>query len=187
MNTSGNNQKYQEAGYFPWLKDSFFGVVRSSWSHTNKLLMVRICLLFVMVFVGYEAIFEYAKLQQANAVNNELIKTYSQSVVTLTKQYNEINNVLAKTDLTLATNGSTQSAAIQQLSSYVTSGQVGEFASYADLIAWLQQDNTHDQVYSPTFECVNFAFMMSEHAIAMDTGYSLPSIYRMVICNVSRR
>jgi len=169
MATSGNNQKYPESGFFSWLKDSFFGEVKSNWSHINILVIVRICLLFVMVFVGYEAIFEYAKLQQANAVNSELIKTYSQSVVTLTNRYNDINNALAKTNLSLATNGSTQSTAIQQLSSYVTNGQVREFISYDDLIAWLKQDDTHEQLYSLTFECVDFAFMMSEHAV--EDGY----------------
>jgi len=175
MAPSENNQKYQEARFFSWLKERFFGAIRSNWSRTNNLVIVTICLLVVMVFVGYEAIFEHAKLQQANATNSELIKTYSQSVVALTKQYNDLNNVLAKTDLTLATNGSTQSAAIQQLSSYVTNGQVNEFALYADLIAWLKQDDTHEEVYSPTFECVDFAFMMSEHAIA-DGYWIFPAV-----------
>ncbi len=169
MNTSGNNQKYPEAGFFPWLKDNIFGIIKPNGSRTKKLLFVRICLLSVTVFVGYEAIFEYAKLRQANAANDELINTSSQSVATLADRYNDINNVLAKTNLTLATNGSTQPTAIQQLSSYAANGQVREFASYDDLIAWLNQDDTHEQIYSPTFECVDFAFMMSEHAI--EDGY----------------
>ena len=178
MNTPRNNPKYPQTGVFSWLKNGFFGVVNSSHkniplatvispnrSHTHKIMMVRICLLFVILFVGYEAIFEYAKLQQANAANNELVKQYSQSVVTLTKRYNQINDTLAATNLTLATKDSTQSAAIQQLSSYAANGNISEFASYADLIAWLKQDDTHEQVYSPAIECVDFAFMMSEHAI----------------------
>ena len=165
MFTSSNNPTYPEAGFLPWLKDSFFGVVRSKRNHTNKLPMVRICLLFVMVFVGYEVIFEYVKLQRTNAADSELINNYAQSVATLTNRYNDINNALAKTNLSLATNGSTQATAVQQLSSYVANGQVREFTSYDDLIAWLKQDDTHEQVYSPTFECVDFAFMMSEHAI----------------------
>jgi len=41
---------------------------------------------------GYEAIFEYAKLQRTNAADSELINNYSQSVVTLTNRYNDINN-----------------------------------------------------------------------------------------------
>ena len=114
-------------------------------------------------------------MQQSNATNSELVKTYSQSVVALTKQYNDLKNILAKTDLTIATNGSTQSAAIQQLSSYVTNRQVSEFALYADLITWLKQDDTHEEVYSPAFECVDFAFMMSEHAIA-DGYWIFPAV-----------
>ena len=175
MFTSSNNPTYPEAGFLPWLKDSFFGVVRSKRNHTNKLPMVRICLLFVMVFVGYEVIFEYVKLQRTNAADSELINNYSQSVVTLTNRYNDINNALAKTNLSLAPNGSTQSTAIQQLSSYVTNGQVREFTSYDDLVAWMKQDDTHEQVYSPTFECVDFAFMMSEHA-AKDGYWILPAV-----------
>ena len=157
MFTSSNNPTYPESGFLPWLKDSLFGVVKYKRTHPNKLSMVRICLLFVMIFVGYEAIFEYAKLQRTNAADSELINNYSQSVVTLTNRYNDINNALAKTNLSLAPNGSTQSTANQQLSSYVTNVQV------------------HEQVYSPTFECVDFAFMMSEHA-AKDGYWILPAV-----------
>jgi len=175
MFTSSNNPTYPESGFLPWLKDSLFGVVKYKRTHPNKLPMVRICLLFVMIFVGYEAIFEYAKLQRTNAADSELINNYSQSVVTLTNRYNDINNALAKTNLSLAPNGSTQSTAIQQLSSYVTNVQVREFTSYDDLVAWMKQDDTHEQVYSPTFECVDFAFMMSEHA-AKDGYWILPAV-----------
>ena len=175
MFTSSNNPTYPESGFYPWLKDNFLRGVRPNWTHTNKLFMVRICLLFVMVFVGYEAIFAYVKLQRTNAADSELINSYAQSVVTLTNRYNDINNALAKTNLSLATNGSTQSTAIQQLSSSVTKGQVREFTSYDDLIAWLKQDDTHEQVYSPTFECVDFAFMMSEHAI-QDGYWIFPAV-----------
>jgi len=175
MFTSSDNPTYPEAGFLPWLKDSIFGVGKYKRTHTNKLPMVRICLLFVMVFVGYEAIFEYAKLQRTNVADSALINNYSQSVITLTNRYNDINNALAKTNLSLATNGSNQSTAIQQLSSYVTNGQVREFTSYDDLIAWLKRDDTHEQVYSPTFECVDFAFMMSEHAVK-DGYWIFPAI-----------
>ena len=90
MFTSSNNPTYPEAGFLPWLKDSFFGVVRSKRNHTNKLPMVRICLLFVMVFVGYEVIFEYVKLQRTNAADSELINNYSQSVATLTNRWRQM-------------------------------------------------------------------------------------------------
>ena len=76
MFTSSNNPTYPESGFLPWLKDSIFGVGKYKRTHTNKLPMVRICLLFVMVFVGYEAIFEYAKLQRTNAADSELINNY---------------------------------------------------------------------------------------------------------------
>jgi hypothetical protein len=39
----------------------------------------------------------------------------------------------------------------------------------------MKQDDTHAQVYSPTFECVDFAFMMSEHA-AKDGYWILPAV-----------
>jgi hypothetical protein len=143
--------------------------VSNSWSHTHKLLMIRICLLCVMVFVVCAAILEYAKLQINNAENQKLLNTYSQSVVTLSKRYSEINDLLANTNLALATEGPTQSTAIQQFTSYTGNGNTSEFISYGALIAWLQQDDTHEQVYSPTFQCVDFAFMMSEHAIK--SGY----------------
>jgi len=67
---------------------------------------------------GIRAIFEYAKLQQANAANNELVKEYSQTVVTLIKRHNQIDDSLANTNVTLATKDSIQLATIQRLSSY---------------------------------------------------------------------
>ena len=33
---------------------------------TNKLQIVSICLVFAMVFAGYEDVYQYAKLQQAD-------------------------------------------------------------------------------------------------------------------------
>ena len=178
MNASGNGQKLPETGYPSRLKTGFMGLfnsnhkgvtlsaaVSNSWSHTHKLLMVRMFLLCVMVLVVCSAILEYTRLQINNAENQKLLNTYSQSVVTLAKRNNEINNLLANTNLTLATNVTAQSNAIRQLSSYVDNGSTSEFTSCAELIAWLRQDDTHEQVYSPTFQCVDFAFMMSEHAI----------------------
>jgi hypothetical protein len=178
VNTSGNKRKLPETGDASRVKTGFMGLfstrhngvtladaVSNSWSHTHKLLMVRMCLLCVMVFVVCSAILEYTRLQINNAENQKLLNAYSQSVVTLAKRYGEINNLLANTNLTLATDGAAQSTAIQQLSSYAGNGSTREFTSYAELIAWLKQDDTHEHVYSPTFQCVDFAFMMSEHAI----------------------
>jgi hypothetical protein len=165
VKTSGINQKLTETGNFDHKNKSLPAAISASWSHTHKLLMIRICLLFVMVFVVGSAILEYARLQINNTENQKLLNTYSQSVVTLAKRYSEINDLLANTNLTLAINSSPQTTAAQQLSSYASNGGTSEFASYTALIAWLKQDDTHEQVYSPTFECVDFAFMMSEHAV----------------------
>ncbi len=104
-------------------------------------------------------------MQLSNAEKSAIINSYSQSAVTLAKRYQDINNLLTANNLSLATDGGTQTAALQQLAGYAGSGNTTEFTSLNDLTAWLKQDNTHEQVYSPTFQCVDFAFMMSEHAI----------------------
>ncbi len=161
MDTSGNDPKLRKTGASSRIKTGFMGLfnaehkhiafsaaVNNSWSHTHKLLMVRMCLLCVMVVVVCSAVLEYTRLQINNVENQKLLNTYSQSVVTLAKRYNEINNLLANTNLTLATGGAAQSTAIRQLSSYAANGSTNEFTSYAALIAWLKQDNTHEQVYS---------------------------------------
>jgi hypothetical protein len=162
---SGTNQKLKETTNFDHTNKSLPAAISASWSHTHKLLMVRFCLLLVMVFVVGSAILEYARLQINNTENQKLLNTYSQSVVTLAKRYSEINDLLANNNLTLAIKSSPQVTAAQQLSSYAANGSTSEFTSYAALIAWLKQDDTHEQLYSPTFECVDFAFMMSEHAV----------------------
>jgi hypothetical protein len=164
MASNVNKRKFPGTGFFPQLKSSFSEAAGTGWLRTNKLRIGRICLAFVMVFVGYEAVYEYAKLQQADKAKNELIKTYSQSVVILSQRNNAINKVLAGTNLTLAA-GSNSAAAALQLSPSAATGNPSEFASCAALISWLKQDNTHQQVYSATFQCVDFAEMMSEHAI----------------------
>ena len=165
MASTVNKRKFPDIGFFPRLKNSFSVVAKSGWWHTNKVRIIKICLAFVMVFVGYEAVFEYAKLQQAANAKNELIKTYSQSVVILTRRNNDINKALAETNLTLVTGDSNPAAVVSQLSPSNANGNTSEFASYADLITWLKQDDTHLQVYSSTLQCVDFAEMMSEHAI----------------------
>jgi hypothetical protein len=55
------------------------------------------------------------------------------------------------------------------------SDKIKEFASLSDLLSWLQQDNTHTQVYSSTFTCTDFALMMSEHAI-QDGYWIFPAV-----------
>jgi len=116
MASTVNKRKFPDIGFFPRLKNSFSGVAKSGWWHTNKVRIIKICLAFVMVFVGYEAVFEYAKLQQAANAKNELIKTYSQSVVILTRRNNDINKALAETNLTLVTGDSNPAAVVSQLS-----------------------------------------------------------------------
>jgi hypothetical protein len=168
MGSTINKEKFPVTGFLPRLKNSFSAAGRSGWLHTDKLRIVSICLAFVVVFTGYEAVYQYAKLQQADNAKNELIKTYSQSVVILSQRYNDINKALAATNSTLAT-GDSNSLSVPQLSPSAAKGSISEFASYADLLAWLQQDDTHQQVYSATFQCVDFAEMMSEHAV--NDGY----------------
>jgi hypothetical protein len=181
LTTVDNNKKYRkvlETGFFSWLKSSLClaantdhknirmtTAIRTSWSHTHKLVMVKIGLMSVMTMVVCSAILGYARLQLSNAEKSAIINSYSQSSVTLSKQYKDINNLLAANNLVLAANGQTQTAALAQLTGYAGNGNPTEFASYADLTAWLQTDDTHEQIYSPTFQCVDFAFMMSEHAI----------------------
>jgi hypothetical protein len=165
MASNAGKPKISGTGFLPRLKSCFSGAAGTGWLRTNKLRIARICLAFVMVFVGYEAVYEYAKLQQADNAKNELIKTYSQSVVILSRRYNDINNALAGTNLTLAAGDSNSAAAALQIAPAHASGNPSEFASCADLILWLKQDDTHEQVYSATFQCVDFAEMMSEHAI----------------------
>jgi hypothetical protein len=165
MGLTASNKKCPGTGFFSRLKNSFSAAERPGWLHTNKLRIISICLAFVIVFAGYEAVYEYAKLQQADNAKSELIKSYSQSVVILSRRYTDINKALAATNSTLAAGDSDSAAALLQLSPSAVSGNVSEFASYADLVAWLKQDDTHQQVYSTTFQCVDFAEMMSEHAI----------------------
>jgi hypothetical protein len=115
--------------------------------HTNRIRVVSIYLACVTVFAGYEAVYQYAKLQQEDNAKNELIKTYSQLVVILSRQNNDMNKALAATNLTLAACDS-NSSSVLQLSPSAANGNLSDFASYADLIAWLKQDDTHQQVYS---------------------------------------
>jgi hypothetical protein len=165
VKTFGTNQKLTEISNSDHKNKSLPAAISASWSHTHKLLMIRLCLLSVMVFVVGYAILGYARLQLSNAEKSAIINSYSQSAVTLAKRYQDINNLLAANNLVLATNGQTQAAALQQLTGFAGSGNPKEFASYTGLTAWLKQDDTHEQVYSPTFQCVDFAFMMSEHAV----------------------
>ena len=179
LTTVDTNKKYRkvpEAGFFPWLKSSLrlaastghqnipmTTAISTRWSHMHKLVMVKIVLMSIMTIGVCTAILGYAQLQLSNSEKSVIINSYSQSAVTMAKRYQYINNLLAANNLILATNGQTQTAAL--LTSYTMSGNPTEFASYAGLTAWLKQDNTHEQIYSSTFQCVDFAFMMSEHAI----------------------
>ena len=139
--------------------------IRTSWSHTHKLVMVKIGLMGVILLVVCTVTLGYARLQISNAEKSAIINSNSQSAVTLAKKYQDIDNLLAADNLVLVTNDQTQTGALQQLANYASGGNPAEFASFAELTAWLKQDDTHEQTYSSTFQCVDFAFMMSEHAI----------------------
>jgi hypothetical protein len=178
VDTNKKNRRLTEAGLYPRGKSSLClaagtghknihltTAISASWSHTHKLVMVKIGLMSVMTMVVCSAILGDARLQLSNAEKSAAINSYSQAAVTLAKRYQDINNLLADNNLALATDGGTQTATLQQLTGYAGSGNPAEFTSLADLTAWLKQDDTHEQIYSPTFQCVDFAFMMSEHAI----------------------
>jgi hypothetical protein len=141
-------------------------VIGTSWHNSNKLFMVRMCLLLIVGFVGCEGILEYVQLRQVNAANIAVINNYAKTLGTLSKQYKDLNNVLTTAKLGHGITDSTLGTPIQQLAGKNVSGQVAEFTSYSELINWLNQDDTHLQAYSTTFQCVDFATMMSEHAIA---------------------
>ncbi len=162
--TINNNQEYHRTGSVSWQNDSMFGETDSRNRNTatiktssagrtniNKLLMG--ILLLVVTFVGCYACAEHIRLQAATNLN-VVLQSNQQTLLKLATD----NAKPAITTPTLP--GSNQ-----QLSSYGPSGQANEFASYKDLIAWLKKDDTHEQLYSSSFECVDFAMMMSEHAI----------------------
>ena len=104
--------------------------------------------------------------EQNNDLNNELALVSSELAATNSKlvtaesapgaafqSYQQTAVGLASDSPKLATTASAPGGA----SSYGASEQASEFASYAGLIAWLKKDDTHTQLYSPTFECVDFA------------------------------
>jgi hypothetical protein len=131
--------------------------IRSDWKHNRKLCITLIILnlLIALIGISYYAYLEHAKLQTTTAQEANYIHT----------ALNSINTKLVATDTKFTTSENALEAVTQELSTYGFSGPVSQFTSYNDLIAWLQTDNTHEQVYSSTFTCVEFASMMSEHAI----------------------
>jgi hypothetical protein len=131
--------------------------IRHDWTHRRKLCitLIIINLLIVLIGISYYAYLEHAKLQATTVQEANYIHT----------ALNSINAKLLATNVKFATSENALAGETQQLSTYGFSGPVSQFASYDDLTAWLQTDNTHEQVYSSTFTCVEFASMMSEHAI----------------------
>jgi hypothetical protein len=146
------------------------------WTRYLNLRTVLIAgLLVALVGVGCFALSQHARLQAITSEHNQVINSYSQQVQELTQQVQQagilrneldsVNQALADTSAKLTTDESALAGVNQRLSSYGFSGPVSEFASYDALIAWLKTDNTHQQPYTATFTCVDFASMMSEHAI----------------------
>jgi hypothetical protein len=129
-------------------------------------------MLLVLVGIGGYAYSEHAKLQTATAGHEQGVAELTQQVQQTSALRNEldsVNQTLANTSAKLTTDESALAGVNQRLSTYGFSGPISEFASYDALIAWLKTDNTHLQLYSPTFQCVDFAAMMSGHAI--QAGY----------------
>jgi len=159
-----NNQENQGNGSYLCQKDRVYGEVESQNSDTttikatgarrtniNRLLMG--ILLLVVAFVGCYAASEHIRLKAANTLN-VVLQSNQQTLIRIAND----NTKHAATEPAL-------SVVNQQSYSSGASGQANEFASCKDLITWLKKDNTHAQLYSSTFECVDFAMMMSEHAI----------------------
>jgi hypothetical protein len=154
--------------------------VSEGWTkYLNLRLVLRAGFILILVCVGCYAFSQHAKLQAVTTEHNQVVNSYSQQVEELTQEVkqasvlrNELNSVnqeLANTSVKLATNESALAGVNQRLSTYGFSGPVSEFASYDALITWLKTDNTHQHEYTSTFTCVDFAAMMSEHAI--QAGY----------------
>ena len=147
--------------------------------YLNLRMALRIGFVLILVYVGCYAFSQHTKLQAVTTEHNQVVNSYSQQVEELTQEVQQtsvlrneldsVNQELADTSVKLATNESALAGVNQRLSSYGFSGPVSEFASYDALIAWLKTDNTHQQEYTSTFTCVDFAAMMSEHSI--QAGY----------------
>jgi hypothetical protein len=198
MAITANDRKYMETVLSLGLKRAFAGkpsaaaklslttkAISTDWINNLKRVTLRIVLLLALLGVGCYAYSEHAKLQTATNAYNQVVNSSLQQVeklAQLAEQANILHNELDSTsaELTatkakLVTNESTLLAVNQQLSMYGFSGPVSQFASYNNLIAWLKTDNTHKQVYSSTFTCVDFASMMAEHAIR-DGYWIFPAI-----------
>ena len=125
-------------------------------------------LVIALVGVGCYAYSQHAKLQAVTTHHDQVINSYSQQVQELTQQVQQtdaLRQELTDTNAKLTTDESALAGINQRLSTYGFTGPISEFASYDALIAWLKTDNTHLQQYTATFACVDFASMMSEHAV----------------------
>jgi hypothetical protein len=147
--------------------------------YVNLRLVLRAGFILILVCVGCYAFSQHAKLQAVTTEHNQVVNSYSQQVEELSQQVQQtsvlrneldsVNQALANTNAKLTTDESALAGVNQQLSTYGFTGPVSEFASYDALITWLKTDNTHQHEYTSTFTCVDFAAMMSEHAI--QAGY----------------
>jgi hypothetical protein len=179
MTLLARNRRHLETVSSPGSERAYTGkpFVTAEISHTstdwiknsNLRKALAIVILIVLIGLGGYAYLEHSKLQGISSRQVvELTQQVKQDSV-LNNELDSINRALATTNAKLKTDESTLAGVNQRLSSYGFSGPVSEFASYDALITWLKTDNTHAQLYSPTFQCVDFASMMSEHAI--QAGY----------------
>ena len=198
MAITANDRKYMETVLSLGLKRAFAGkpsaaaeislttkAISTGWINNLKRVTLRIVLLLALLGVGCYAYSEHAKLQTATNAYNQVVNSSLQQVEklaqlaeqanTLHNELDSLNVELAATSANLATDESALAGVNQRLATYGFSGSVGQFASYNNLIAWLKTDNTHKQVYSSTFTCVDFASMMAEHAIR-DGYWIFPAI-----------
>lgn len=90
------------------------------------------------VYLYYTTSTNYQALIIANDANEQTISLDNQQIALL---QNELSTTLTST------------------------GDIKEFSSGDALAQWLSNDDTHLMKYTPDFQCVDFAFTMSEHAI----------------------
>jgi hypothetical protein len=133
--------------------------------NSNLRKALAIVILIVLIGLGGYAYSEHSKLQGISSRQVTELTQQVQQTSALRNELDSVNQALANTNAKLTTDESTLAGVNQRLSTYGFSGPVSEFASYNALIAWLKTDNTHTQLYTSTFQCVDFASMMSEHAL----------------------
>ena len=175
MTIIARNRMYLETVSSPGSERAYTGkpFLTAEISHTsigwiknsNLRKALAIVILIVLIGLGGYAYSEHSKLQGVSSRQVVELAQQVKQTSLLSNELDSVNRALVTTNAKLKTDESTLAVVNQRLSTYGFSGPVSEFASYNALIAWLKTDNTHAQLYTSTFQCVDFASMMSEHAL----------------------